>query len=335
MSLSTDVMPPNLPPILKQSELVGRRILERSTAKDLGYVQEIWIDPRYHHAVAFTCRSGLMGFQGRLFTWSQVDSIGDEAVVVSLLESVETQKPEGAERGLGCEVWTDAGNRVGKVLDYRFQAETGDIVAYLFSADSWGGLAQGIYALLPSAVVSMNGKRLIAEEAELAAATLVTGNVSQQTKAFLQDDLARTKQDLSSVMQGAQAIANQVRGKTQSLSQESKKHLAGSTEKLQDAQAEWAEKTHTALSQAAETLQDTQQHLKVGFSEVAGQLQDKTAQLKKQAQGSVADALETVQELRQIRTGAEDGSPISSERTDSPVPQSDKPPGDEATPPNS
>ena len=238
MSLSTDVMPPDAPLILKQSELVGRRILERITAKDLGYVQEIWIDPRYHHTVAFTCRAGLMGVQERLFTWSQIDSIGAEAVVVSVLEAVETQKPEGAERGLGCEVWTDAGNRVGKVLDYRFQSETGDIVAYLFSSDAWGGLAQGMYALLPSAVVSMNGKRLIAEEAELAAATLETGNVSQQTKAFLQDDLARTKQDLSAMMQGAQAIANQLRGKTQSLSADSKQALPGTTEKLQDDQSE-------------------------------------------------------------------------------------------------
>lgn len=250
MSLSTDTQPSKEPTPFLQSELVGRRILDRNTAEELGTVQAIWLSPEYHNAVAITCRSGVMGLKERLFNWTSIDNIGPEAVIVSVLEAVEAEKPDDAERVLGCEVWTDAGNRVGHVLDYVLNSETGDVVAYLFSSDAWGGLASGTYRLPPSAVVSMNGKRLIAHEETLKAAEVHAGNVVQQTRAFLEEDLSQTQQDLSSVVQGAQAIAQQLFSKTQSLSDQGKKRLSGTVEKFQDAQHQLSETVQAKLKSA-------------------------------------------------------------------------------------
>lgn len=269
--------------IIHQSSLIGRRVLNRNTADDMGLIQEIWVDPRHHQVLGFGAGAGPLGIKRRIFLWSQIESMGDGAVVVSTLNGIEREKPAFAEQVLGREVWTDEGNRVGRLLDYRIHRETGDVQDYLFSSDSWGGLAHGVYALPPTAVISMNAQRLLAATTAIAQADLYTGNLSQQARSFLQGELEQTRQDLSSVVQGAQAIAQQLKQTTQNLASKGKTQITSATQQVQEKAGSLTEQTKEKLTDVAEQWQGPQE-----------QLQKTTAQLAEQAREKISGALEQV-----------------------------------------
>jgi len=272
---------------LKQSALVGRRVLDLNTAEELGQLQEIWVNPRHHQVTGFSCTSGPLGIRKRYVAWEQLESLGDGAIVVSRVAGIEPQKPGDAERVLSHEVWTNKGDRVGVVVDYRITQETGDIVDYLFTSDAWGGLAAGTYALPASDVVSMSGSRLMAREESLKAAPLYTGNVAQQAAEFLHNDLNRTRQDMSSVVSGAKAIADQLKQRTQTFADQGKQRLTEAVEQTKDQREAIAEQAQGKWKEVSEQFQERRDHSSRQWQENAtkfkGQLQNTTQKLSADA----------------------------------------------------
>jgi uncharacterized protein YrrD len=272
---------------LKQSALVGRKVLDLNTAEDLGQLQEIWVDPRYHQVVGFFCESGPLGIRRRYFSWTQLESLSDKAMMISRVPGVEPHKPKTADRVLSHDVWTNAGDRVGVVIDYRINQETGDVVDYLFTSDAWGGLAAGTYALPAKTIISMNDARLIAPVEVLEAAEVYTGNVAQQTAEFLQNDLNRTRQDVGSVVSGAKAIAEKFTKRTKTLADKGKQRLTEAVEQTKDqreaiaehAQSKWNE----VSGQTQERLSETSRQWQDNATKIKGQLQDKTQKLSADA----------------------------------------------------
>ncbi|MGG6295759.1 PRC-barrel domain-containing protein [Leptolyngbya sp. AN02str] len=231
---------PNSPQssIVRQSDLIGRRVLNRNTAEELGKVDGFWVDVKQHQILGLVCESGLLGLKRQSFNWSQIESIGAQAVVVSVLDGVEVHKPETAETVLGHEVWTEGGDRIGQVQDFCLELETGDVVGYLFINDNWGGLAKGTYLLPTQTIVSMGSRRLMVHQSAVENVGLFSGNIRQQTQAFLVADLERTKQDMSWLLQGTQAIANRIFDKTQQLVEQSKEKLAEASQQITSSQGQ-------------------------------------------------------------------------------------------------
>ncbi|PSB15488.1 hypothetical protein C7B76_13610 [filamentous cyanobacterium CCP2] len=197
--------------ITRQSDFIGRLVLDQKTAEELGRVAELWLVPKTHQIIGLSCKAGLLGTQRHSFTWSQVESIGDDSIIVSALEGVDAEKPEGAIGLIAQDVWTDSGNQVGGLIDYRFDAETGDVIDYVFVFNGWRSIADSGYCLLPSAIVSMNAKRIIVAEAATQNPKKFVGRLDQgvaSIKEFLKADLARTQQDV-------QSIATRLQGFTQ------------------------------------------------------------------------------------------------------------------------
>ncbi|MEB3281769.1 MAG: PRC-barrel domain-containing protein [Lyngbya sp.] len=198
--------------MIKRSELINRLVLERNTVEDLGRVEQLWINPQSHQVVALTCKSGLIRGQKRVFTWDNITQIGEDAVLVNRGSSEESEnqtKPESALHGMNHEVWTDAGKKIGSIVDYIFDQKTGFINSYLYSSQGLRGVLEGVYILSATAVSSAGKKRLIVLEAAIQTPQQYSEGLGQkmgQAAEFLQEDFDKTREHLEELKRNAQKI---------------------------------------------------------------------------------------------------------------------------------
>jgi uncharacterized protein YrrD len=259
--------------ILRQSDFIGRLVLERKTAEEFGRIAELWLDPKTHQIIGLSCKAGLLGTQRHGFTWSQIESIGDDSIMVCALRGVDAEKPEGAIGFVAQDVWTDSGRQVGGLIDYRFHAETGDVMDYIFVFNGWRSIADSGYCIPPRAVVGMNPKRIIVIERATENPERFVGRLDQSIaslKDFLKTDLARTHQ-------GMQTIATQLQGFTQKNTERLKGSLSNVTSQLQAAPDEAASDPFDADPFDAKSTaeQTTLQDQTIATSDVEAPIVDK------------------------------------------------------------
>ena len=201
--------------IIRQSDLIGRLVLNQGTAEEMGRIDQLWLDPQAHQIIGFSCKSGILSTKKHHFTWSQIETIGVDSVMVSRLEGLETARPESAIPGVGQEVWADSGIRIGTMIDYQLHPETGEVIEYLFFLSGWRSITEGTYRLPRQAVISMNSKRMIVMEKAAQNAELFSRGLTQdiaQITEFIKEDYAQTQQDLQTLMQNTQSIAEHLKG---------------------------------------------------------------------------------------------------------------------------
>ncbi|MGB3239432.1 MAG: PRC-barrel domain-containing protein [Geitlerinemataceae cyanobacterium] len=199
-----------------RSELLDQLVLDRTTTETVGKVEQLWLDVNTHKVVGMTCKSGLLGRQKHSFTWRQVHAIGEDSLLVNAPETAQLEKLESWESLVGHQLWSDGGNRAGSIVDYRFEAKTGNVVEYLFTPVSGGELTDGIYRLSVSAVVGVGSKRMIAREAALQDAPqeeTVATSVLDRAAEFLKEDYAKTREHLTGVQRGTKDITHRLKEK--------------------------------------------------------------------------------------------------------------------------
>lgn len=222
---------------IRHSDLSGRLVLNQTTAEDIGQVAELWFDAKTHQIAGFTCRSGLLKRQQQFIPWTQVETIGEDSVLVNLSDGAEPNRPEQTITLVKQEIWTDDGNKAGMLVDYHLNLERGEILDYLFTSNGWRGVVDGLYRLHPEHIISMNDQRLIAQKAAVQEAELVEEGLSQranQFAAFLKEDYDKTRDDLASMLKGTKAIASQVQQTTQNLTGREPQALPEGTEDHHD-----------------------------------------------------------------------------------------------------
>ncbi len=175
----------SFPPTLLKTDLLRRVPIHLATAESLGPITEVWVDPRRHWVIGIVCGGGL-GRRSQRFLWHQVASIGhdglvlqdssvDENPVHTSMAEGNVQNPTDASLAEGIvlsdiEVWSDHGDRLGPLSDYRFDPSRGAILQYHFSTQSSPALAPGYYALPPEAVISLGRRRMMVSHTALAQA---------------------------------------------------------------------------------------------------------------------------------------------------------------------
>ena len=220
--------------VIRQSELLGRLVLDRATAEEIGRVDRLWLDPKARQIVGMTCLSGLVVIKQRSLNWSQIDAIGTDSILVEVLNGVEPKKPITAISEFHQEVWTDTGTRIGTLVDYRFDPETGDLIDYLFTPIGWQSIKEGTYKLLPDAIISINDRRLIISEEVTQSAEPYSGGIKQgvvQITELLKEDYVQTQQDF-------QAIASNLKISTEKVAERLKAKLADVADRLQHRDSE-------------------------------------------------------------------------------------------------
>lgn len=167
------------PPALLKGDLLRLVPIDLDTADALGPITEVWVDPRQHQIIGIGCGGGL-GRRSQRFPWSQVVSIGHDGLVLraSLSSPNDAEdNPFGDAIALAdVEVWSDYGDCLGTLVDYRFSPSTGEVLHYHFTtptapaSDSADGLRPGCYALPPQAVISLGRRRMMMAHEALAQA---------------------------------------------------------------------------------------------------------------------------------------------------------------------
>ena len=239
--------------LVRYSELIDRLVLDRRTAEELGRVEKLWLIPQTHQVVGFTCKGGFLGVRKRSFTWNQIESIGADSIMVNFNTEVfaDPAKPEDVYSLIGHEVWTEAGNKAGKIVDYLILQQTGAVFNYLFASNGWRGILNVLYLLAITDISSIGSKRLIVKNAAVETPQQYRSLQEKLSQAadILKEDYQKTQTDLQALKRGMQDMALEAKERAQEIARQlqEKREKAGNVgeEKREDA----------ALPPAAEVIQ--------------------------------------------------------------------------------
>jgi uncharacterized protein YrrD len=241
------------PAVVKQSDLLNQLVLDRSTMEELGRVEVLWTYPAAHRVFGFICKSGFLGKHKTAFKLPQIHTLGASSILVhSQPEATDSEKVQQLESLLHCEVWSDAGNKIGRITDYLFSLQTGEISHYLFSSSGWGGITGTIYQLPPNYILSVGSKRVLVPESAVQSFAVYREGIHQKlskAREVLKEDYSQVAQELRWFVRQAQTAAEHAKAQAQAAAEQAKEKAQSQAEQLR-------EKTHTFTEQAKTRSQE-------------------------------------------------------------------------------
>ena len=131
-----------------RSELMGTQVITRDTGRRLGVVGEVVVDIDRREVVALGLRDNpLTRFLPGLPRWMSLQSIrqvGDVILVDSADSLAEGFNPDRYSRVINCQVITEAGEQLGRVLGFSFDIETGELTTLVLGAVGVPLLGEGV-----------------------------------------------------------------------------------------------------------------------------------------------------------------------------------------------
>lgn len=212
------------PDIVRQSDLLERLVIDLNTAEEVGRVSEVLVDPKGHQVEGFICKTGLIGRDRRTFSWVQIESIGKDSVIVGPVTDHAPYRLADTQPMLGQEVWSDAGDRLGRLVDFRMNARTGLISAYGFAPENQPSPPTVVYALSPEAIISAGRKRLMVKAAAAVAPTIFETAAGQPAPSAerAKPSYAPSPETLEAARQTSQELAEQLQAHTRQLTDTAK-----------------------------------------------------------------------------------------------------------------
>jgi sporulation protein YlmC with PRC-barrel domain len=154
-----------------RSELMGTQVITRDTGRRLGVVGEVVVDIDRREVVALGLRDNpLTRFLPGLPRWMPLQSIrqvGDVILVDSADSLAEGFNPDRYSRVINCQVITEAGEQLGRVLGFSFDIETGELTTLVLGAVGVPLLGEGVlstWELAVEEIVSSGPDRIIVYE---------------------------------------------------------------------------------------------------------------------------------------------------------------------------
>ncbi len=165
---------PNMVPserLWLRSELMGTQVITTDTGRRLGVVGEVVVDIDRREVVALGLRDNpLTRFLPGLPKWMPLESIkqvGDVILVDSLDSLSESFSPERYGKVINCQVITESGQLLGRVLGFSFDIETGDLISLVMGAVGVPLLGEGVlstWEIPVEEIVSSGTDRIIVYE---------------------------------------------------------------------------------------------------------------------------------------------------------------------------
>jgi len=154
-----------------RSELMGTQVITTDTGRRLGVVGEVVVDIDRREVVALGLRDNpLTRFLPGLPKWMPLESIkqvGDVILVDSLDSLSEGFSPERYGKVINCQVITESGQLLGRVLGFSFDIETGDLIPLVMGAVGVPLLGEGVlstWEIPVEEIVSSGTDRIIVYE---------------------------------------------------------------------------------------------------------------------------------------------------------------------------
>ena len=154
-----------------RSELMGTQVITTDSGRRLGIVGEVVVDIDRREVVALGLRDNpLTRFLPGLPKWMPLESIkqvGDVILVDSLDSLNEGFSPERYGKVINCQVITESGSLLGRVLGFSFDIETGDLISLVMGAIGVPLLGEGVlstWEIPVEEIVSSGTDRIIVYE---------------------------------------------------------------------------------------------------------------------------------------------------------------------------
>ena len=150
---------------------MGTQVITRDTGRRLGVVGEVIVDIDGREVVALGLRDNpLTRFLPGLPRWMPLDRIrqvGDVILVDSIDSLSESFSPERYSRVINCQVITESGSVLGRVLGFSFDIETGELTTLVMGALGVPLLGEGVlstWEIPVDEIVSSGPDRIIVYE---------------------------------------------------------------------------------------------------------------------------------------------------------------------------
>ena len=154
-----------------RSEFMGTQVIAKDSGRRLGLVGEMVVDVDRREVVALGLRDNaltrLLPGIPRWMLLREIRQVGDVVLVDSCDAVAEDFNPERYSRVINCQVITESGEQLGRVLGFSFDVETGELVTLLIAALGVPLLANGVlstWELGAAEVVSSGPDRIIVYE---------------------------------------------------------------------------------------------------------------------------------------------------------------------------
>jgi len=250
---------------LKHSDLINRLVIDRASMENVGRVEVLWMYPPAHKVLGFVCKSGLLGSKKTAFNLTQIYTLGESSILVgSAGQETDGDRVNQLETLIGCEVWSDAGGKAGKIIDYVFDGKTGQISAYLFTTDGrLSALTEGIFQLVPSQILNIGRQRVLISDTSARSLIPYKEGIRRRI-AKVGDTLLEEYRDVTSK---AQTAAEQAKRRVQDLTEQAKEAAQNLGEQL-------VESTQNLTEQAIETSHSLADQVRHQAEVLTEQLQD-------------------------------------------------------------
>ncbi len=154
-----------------RSELMGTQVITRDTGRRLGLVGEVVVDIDRREVVALGLRDNpLTRFLPGLPRWlplDQIRQVGDVILVDKVDSLSENFVPERFNKVINCQVITESGDQLGRVLGFAFDIETGELLTLVMGAIGVPLLGEGVlstWEMPVDEIVSSGPDRIIVYE---------------------------------------------------------------------------------------------------------------------------------------------------------------------------
>ena len=150
---------------------MGTQVITRDTGRRLGLVGEVIVDIDRREVVALGLRDNpLTRFLPGLPRWlplDQIRQVGDVILVDKVDSLSENFVPERFNKVINCQVITESGDQLGRVLGFSFDIETGELLTLVMGALGVPLLGEGVlstWEMPVDEIVSSGPDRIIVYE---------------------------------------------------------------------------------------------------------------------------------------------------------------------------
>lgn len=281
------------PEVIRQSALLNQLIINRDTLEELGRVEVMWMYAPSQRVLGFIGKSGLLGAQKQAFKLSQLTALGSNGILThDQPEETNANKVAQLETVIGCEIWSDSGQKVGKVVDYEFRLRTGEVTKYIFVSSRLATVTGDLYQLFPSQITSIGRKRVLVPDYVADNLSIYQEGIQQKltkAKEFFVEEKEQVAEELKNLTKRAQDTTQQVKGqfwnltsqlkdRAQSLSHQAQERIQSLSEQLREEAevlAEQArEKSHDWVDQVREQTHHFSEQVEDGFQTLTVQAKE-------------------------------------------------------------
>jgi sporulation protein YlmC with PRC-barrel domain len=121
--------------IIRRSDILNTQVITKDNGKRLGVINQLWVDIDRREVVAMGLRDNLIAFAGvpRYMYLNSVNQIGD-VILVDNEDVIEDIDVDVYSNVVNCEVITETGELLGRVRNFKFNAETGTLTSLIIAS---------------------------------------------------------------------------------------------------------------------------------------------------------------------------------------------------------